>query len=410
LVWCCAAAALIDTLAHVPDDLDVRNETGGAVTGAVVQAGSIQQVTLTSAALPVQPQVPRQLPPRIRDFVGRVEDMAALDALLPAAHHGAVAGAVGIAAVDGLPGVGKTALAVSWAHQVQGEFPDGTLYVNLQGYGPGEPVAPGEVLHRFLRALDIVPERIPIEVEARVGLYRSMLADRRMLIVLDNASTAEQVRPLLPANQGCLVLVTSRDSLSGLVISESATRVSLAPLAPQEAVELVGGIVGSRRLEAEFDSVCELVQMCDRLPLAVRIASSRIAARPHLRIADVLAEMGHGCGRLDALSTSMDEATSVRTVFGWSYQKLTTQQARLLWSATRMMESTAHGIPRRPIGESHRPSSESYRRRANRTVRDKAWGCPGGSVRAPVTDSGRWRERVVAKSGASPALSRNCDG
>lgn len=313
----------------VSDELGVRNEVGGAVTGAVVQAGSIQHVTVLGVALTGQSPPPRQLPPRIRDFVGRVEQMATLDALLPAAYDESVAGAVVISAVDGLAGVGKTALAVSWAHRVQDRFPDGTLYVNLHGYGPGEPVTPGEVLRRFLQELGVMPERIPIELEARVGLYRSVSADRRMLIVLDNASAAEQVRPLLPASRGCLVLVTSRDSLTGLVISEGAVRVTLDPLAPKDAVALLDGMVGRQRTVAEPDSVRELAQVCDRLPLALRIAGGRIASRTHLRIADVLAEMGDGCGRLDALSTSMDEATSVRAVFGWSYQKLTIQQARL---------------------------------------------------------------------------------
>ncbi|MEU4805142.1 tetratricopeptide repeat protein [Actinosynnema sp. NPDC023587] len=313
------------------EELGRRNEVGGAVTGTVVQSGSIHHVTLAGVARSEPPPVPpRQLPLAVRDFVGRYEQLAALDALLSTAcADGGASGAVVISAVDGLAGVGKTALAVHWAHRVQDRFPGGTLYVDLGGYGPGEPATPGEVLDGFLRALHVMPERIPIGVEARAGLFRSLLTGRRMLIVLDNANSAEQVRPLLPGSQGCMVLVASRDSLMGLVIAAGATRVTVTPLAAQEAVELVDGTVGRSRAEAEADAVRELTRLCDRLPLALRIAGSLIAARPHLHVADVVAEMRDGRGRLDALSTSTDQATAVRAVFGWSYQKLAGEHARL---------------------------------------------------------------------------------
>jgi tetratricopeptide (TPR) repeat protein len=277
-----------------------------------------------------QPPVPRQLPLDVRNFTGRAEHLAMLDALLPAVHQdGATAGAVVISALDGTAGVGKTALAVHWAHRVQHHFPDGTLHVNLRGYGPGEPAAPGAVLDGFLRALGTPPQAIPIDIEAQAGLYRSLLADRRMLIVLDNANAAEQVRPLLPGSRTSLVLVTSRASLTGLMAGEAATLRTLDLLSPQEAVDLVREIVGGRRAAAEPDAVTGLTEVCARLPLALRIAASRIATRPHLRIADVLAEMADARGLLDVLSPPSDEAMAVRAVFGWSYQKLTTEQARL---------------------------------------------------------------------------------
>jgi tetratricopeptide (TPR) repeat protein len=297
----------------------------------VVQAGSIGQVRMASGAWAGQRMVPpRQLPPAVRDFVGRDDQIAELDSLLPAAKaDGGAAGAVVISAVDGLPGVGKTTLAVVWAHRVQDQFPDGTLYVDLRGYGPGEPASPGEVLGDFLRALDVLPERIPIGIEAQAGLYRSLLAGRRMLILLDNANSAAQVRPLLPGSRDCLVLVTSRDSLAGLVIGEGARRVTLHPLTPQEAVDLVGETIGQRRAEAEPQAVRELARLCDRLPLALRIAGGHIAARHYLGVAELVAEMVDDRGRLDVLSTSADEATAVRPVFGWSYRKLTGEQARL---------------------------------------------------------------------------------
>lgn len=319
-------ALLLGTLIHLLPGAPTLSERTTHAPPANDVHGSLH---CAGDRLPIR-QTPRQLPLTVRDFVDRVEQVAALDALISTAcADSEVAGTAVISAVDGLPGVGKTALAVHWAHQVENRFPDGTLYVNLRGYGPGEPATPGEVLNDFLRTLDVLPERIPIGVHARAGLYRSLLVGRRTLIVLDNAASAEQVRPLLPASQGCLVLVTSRHALTGLVIDPGATRVTLTPFAPQEAVELVCRTIGRQRADAELESVSELTRLCGRLPLALRIAASRIAARSHLRVADVVAEMTDNQARLDALSTTADEATAVRTVFDWSYQKLTHEQARL---------------------------------------------------------------------------------
>lgn len=181
--------------------------SGGAL-GPVVQAGSIDHVSL-AAWRPDHLRVPRQLPLAVRDFIGRVEHLAALDALLTRDEDGG-RGAVMISALDGTPGVGKTALAVRWAHSVQHRFPGGTLYVNLRGYDPGAPADPRDVLGGFLGAFGVPPEQIPSGLEARAGLYRSVLAGRRVLVVLDNANSAGQVRPLLPGDPGCLVVVTSR--------------------------------------------------------------------------------------------------------------------------------------------------------------------------------------------------------
>jgi hypothetical protein len=192
--------------------------------------------------------VPRQLPLAARGFVGRAEHLAVLDALLPGAEGGGGGSdAVVISALDGTAGVGKTTLAVHWAHQVQHRFPDGTLHANLRGYGPGEPATPAEVLDGFLYALGVPPEQIPASLEARVGLYRSMLAVRRVLILLDNANTASQVRPLLPSSPGSLVLVTSRASLTGLIVNDRATRVTLDLLSLEEATDLVRRTVGQQR-------------------------------------------------------------------------------------------------------------------------------------------------------------------
>lgn len=280
--------------------------------------------------------VPRQLPLAVRDFTGRAEYLAALDALLLGDHvdqgdsTGASSkGAVVISAIDGTAGVGKTALAVHWAHRVQHRFPDGTLYVNLRGYGPGHPATPAEVLDGFLRALGCPRERIPIGLEAQSALYRSLLAGRRILIVLDNANTSQQVRPLLPGSAGCLVLITSRGSLTGLVVNEAATRLTLDLLTSTEALDLVRGILGADRVAAEPQAVSRLIQICSHLPLALRIAASRLASRAHHSVSDVVAEMDTDRARLDALSTIGDDPIAVRAVFDWSYRRLDEYQARL---------------------------------------------------------------------------------
>lgn len=265
--------------------------------------------------------VPRQLPLAVRDFTGRAEQLAALDALLPAESDSP---AVVISAVDGAAGIGKTTLAVHWAHRVQHRFPDGTLHANLRGYGPGDPASPDEVLDGFLRALDIPAERIPADLDARSALFRSVLADRRVLIVLDNANGAGQVRPLLSATPGCMVLITSRESLTGLVVTEAAHRLTLDLLTPAEAHTLVTTIIG-----AEADQVEDLVRLCARLPLALRIAAGRIATHRHLTVADVVDELTDEHDRVEALSRDTDERAAVRAVFDWSYQQLTPEQARV---------------------------------------------------------------------------------
>lgn len=286
----------------------------------------ITQLAETPPANPRSQVVPRQLPLAVRDFTGRAEHVVALDALIPAAANPS-SPAVVISAVDGAAGIGKTTLAVHWAHRVQHRFPDGTLHANLRGYGPGERATPDEVLDGFLRALDVPADRVPADLEARAALFRSVLAGRRVLMVLDNANNANQIRPLLPATPGCMVLVTSRDSLTGLVVTEAAHRLTLDLLSPSEARTLVTGIIGVTR--ADPDQVEDLIRLCARLPLALRIAAGRIAAHPHLAVADVVAELRDEHNRVEALSRNEDERAAVRAVFDWSYQQLTSEQARL---------------------------------------------------------------------------------
>ena len=236
-------------------------------------------------------------------------------------------GAVVISAIDGTAGIGKTTLAVYWAHQVRDRFPDGALYANLRGYGPGQPAEPGEVVDGFLRALGVPPGRIPVEIEERAALYRSLLDERRILVLLDNANSPAQVRPLLPASRTCLAVVTSRSSLTGLIIAQGAARLSLDLLPEDEAVALLRQIVGHERADSEPRALVGIAQACVRLPLALRIAGQRAVSRPRLSLAEVLAELSDQRERLDALSATDDEATAVRSVFAWSYQALHPSQA-----------------------------------------------------------------------------------
>ncbi|MFD5249359.1 ATP-binding protein [Amycolatopsis sp. NPDC058340] len=275
--------------------------------------------------------VPRQLPGSVRDFTGRAEHLAALDALIPPEpdQYDERPRSVVITAVDGAGGMGKTTLALHWAHRIQDRFPDGTLHVNLRGYGPGTPVTAGEALSGFLRALGVAARAIPADVDAQAALLRSLLAGKRTLLVLDNAHSAEQIRPLLPGTAGCMVLVTSRDSLTGLVVTDAAHRLTLDLLAPSEALDLVTGILGVERAATEPDAVAELIRLCARLPLALRVAASRAAAHPHLRVADVVTELADDHTRLDVLSEFADERAAVRAVFDWSYRRLPPEQARL---------------------------------------------------------------------------------
>ncbi len=267
--------------------------------------------------------VPRQLPAVAPHFAGREAALAELDSLLLEGQDRAV---TVITAVGGMAGVGKTALATRWAHRVAGRFPDGQLYVNLRGFDPlGDPVDPAVATRAFLESLGVSAERIPADVDAQAGLYRSLLADRRVLVVLDNARDEGQVRPLLPGSPSCLVLVTSRTRLTGLAAAEGARLVSLDVLSEAEAREMLAARLGAARVAAEPDAVTELVAACGRLPLALAIVAARSAERPEFSLAGLCAELREG---LDALETG-DAATSVHGVFGWSYRQLEAPAARL---------------------------------------------------------------------------------
>ncbi|VVJ20519.1 Transcriptional regulator [Amycolatopsis camponoti] len=269
--------------------------------------------------------VPRQLPADVRGFVNRLQDLARLDEII---DDSAAPGATIV--VVGTAGVGKTSLAVHWAHRVRARFPDGQLYVNLHGYDPGPPITPHEVLERFLHALTVPVAAVPADLESRAALFRSLLSGRRMLVVLDNAATVGQVRPLLPGSSECLVLVTSRSSLSGLVARDGARRLSLRVLSEDEATELIQRITSGYRDQDDTAELAELARLCARLPLALRIAAERAINRPWTPLRDLITELRDESALWDALTADDDdESDAGRTVFAWSYRALTPEVSRM---------------------------------------------------------------------------------
>ncbi|HEX6676580.1 MAG TPA: tetratricopeptide repeat protein [Actinomycetes bacterium] len=278
---------------------------------------------------------PRQLPPDVADFVGRSELVCWLRQLLArppgATAGGSDAGAVAVSAVAGKAGVGKSAFAVHVAHQLAADFPEGQLYASLRGAGP-QPLDPGEVLAWFLRALGVDGAAIPSGVEERAALYRSRLAGRRVLVVLDDAGSEAQVRPLLPGSPTCAVLVTSRGRLAGL---EGARLLDLDVLDPEQAVALLERIVGPERVAAEPAAVTALARLCGYLPLALRIVGSRLAARPHWRPAQLVDRLADERRRLDELAHGQ---LAIRASLTLSYQALE-PAARLLYARLGLLQA-----------------------------------------------------------------------
>ncbi len=290
--------------------------------------------------------VPRQLPAGAGFFAGREAELKELDELLDQADCGDGAdepgGAVVISAVAGMAGVGKTALAVHWARRVAGRFPDGQLYVNLRGYDrEGAAVTAEEVTGWFLVALGVPAGQIPADAQARSGLYLSVLAGRRVLIVLDNARDAAQVRPLLPGSAGCLVVVTSRSALAGLAAAEGARPLRLGPLGAEQGVRLLAARLGPERVAAEPEAVTELISRCGHLPLALAVMAARAAADPGLPLGVLAGQLagaadaeaaaagdGAGPGRLEVLETG-DPATSLGQLLSWSHRQLSPPAAQM---------------------------------------------------------------------------------
>ncbi|MEU0882714.1 tetratricopeptide repeat protein [Lentzea sp. NPDC005914] len=268
---------------------------------------------------------PHQLPADVRQFSGRDSELRQLDALLAEAPAEVV-----VCAIAGTAGVGKTALAVRWAHRAREHFPDGQLYVDLLGYSPDAPVTPAQALEGFLHALGASGDAVPPRLHDQAALYRSLLDGRRALVVLDNASSPDQVRPLLPGSSTCFVLVTSRSDLSGLVVRNGAQRLTLDLLSRNDSLHLLRDLVGAR-VDAEPQSATTLADQCGRLPLALRVAGERAAAEPDLPLSELTVELKDERGRLDVLASDddRDASTAVRAVLSWSYRNLPPLEARL---------------------------------------------------------------------------------
>ncbi|MFH8468150.1 ATP-binding protein [Streptomyces sp. NPDC017991] len=301
-----------------PRGHEVTNGVSDTSAGVVIQAGRIDGGIQVTGSAPGT-QIPRQLPVSAGLFVGRAAELEELGVLLRPPS----AGQPRIVLLSGAAATGKTALAAFWGHQVAADFPGGQLYVDLRGFGPEEPLSPLTVLSGFLRALgrSFAAESGPLE--ERAATFRTALSGRRVLVVLDNASSTDQVRPLLPGSDTCAVVVTSRRKLSGLGVHHSVRTVALGVLGGTESLALLHAAIG-RRAAAEEESVGRLAAHCGGLPLALRIAAQRVAARPARSIASLVGELnGIGAG-LDLFDADDDTRSALRTVFSWSYRGLPT--------------------------------------------------------------------------------------
>lgn len=290
----------------------VENTVSGAPGSWIVQAGVIHGDVNVHEPMP-EVVVPRQLPAVAGGFSGRLSELDQLESAL-------TSGAVVISAVNGTAGVGKTALALHWAHQVADQFPDGQLYVNMRGFDPDrEPMPATEAVRGFLDAFGVPSDAIPISLDAQAALFRSKIAQRRVLLVLDNVNNAAQVRPLLPGGSGCFALITSRNSLAGLIAEHGARPLHLDLLSDDESAALLTERLG----DVETDA---LVELCAGLPLALSIVAARVAEQPNSPIAELVDELR--AERLEALDLG-DQNFSIRSVFSWSLRALQEPAARL---------------------------------------------------------------------------------
>jgi DNA-binding SARP family transcriptional activator/tetratricopeptide (TPR) repeat protein len=295
------------------------NEELGLAPGAALQeryAEILHGTGPAQAGVPVTDTPPAQLPPDVPGFTGRATHLAQLDDQP----------ALALWVITGMAGVGKTALAVHWGHRVRDRFPDGQLYVNLRGFAGGTPVTPVEALAHLLYALGTANDRIPVDVDRAVGRYRSLLSGRRVLVILDDAADVEQVRPLLPGEPGCVVLVTSRIRLAGLVAVDGARHLPLDVLTDGEAQSLLSRILGQERVSAEPRATAALVRQCSRLPLALRIAAANLARFPDI---DSLVTVLAARDGLSGLEIEGDDRGGVRRTFDLSYQALAQDARRL---------------------------------------------------------------------------------
>ncbi|HET6211599.1 MAG TPA: tetratricopeptide repeat protein, partial [Micromonosporaceae bacterium] len=296
---------------------------------------------------------PAQLPPPVGHFTGRAGELRALDGML----HGTDCR---IAVISGLGGMGKTALAVQWGHRVRREFPDGQLLMDLQGHDSAA-LTPTAALTAIVRSLGVPGEQIPVELAELTGLYRTLLDGKRVLVVLDNAASADQVRPLVPASPTAALVITSRLPLTALATYHAVRLTRLAALDDDEALALLRTVAGSDRVDAELDQAAKIVVWCGGMPLALRIAAAKLAGDPAAPLRDLAAELAGG-DRLDALSVDGD-SRSVRTVFASAYRTLSEPAARLfrllgLHPGATFARHLAAALARLQLGEADRALAE----------------------------------------------------
>ncbi|GAA2898287.1 SARP family transcriptional regulator [Actinoplanes cyaneus] len=282
-----------------------------------------QEAESASGTVDVPVERPAQLPPDLAVFAGRGPELA----LFP--QVGDEPGPAAVVTVSGMGGAGKTTLAVHWAHRIAGHFPDGHLYIDLHGFSPSRAmISPADALHSFLEALGVPVRSIPASLEAQTALFRSLLAGRRVLVVLDNARDSEQVRPLLPGAPGCLTVVTSRHQLYDLVSQHGAIAITCEDLPSGDAVELLSRRIGAERVAREPAAAAQIAELAGRIPLTLAMVSARAAMNPRFSLAAIARELHEWDGSLDAFEGE-SARSGVRSVFDWSYRVLTPSAARM---------------------------------------------------------------------------------
>lgn len=312
----------------------------------------------------VRRQVPHELPTQPEGFVGRAAELGQLNGVLDRWRMGR--GPTVTAVISGTAGVGKTTLAVAWAHRIAGSFPDGQLYADLRGYDPaGTPLSPAKVLRRFLEACGEEPVRLPDTLDELTTRYRTTMAGRRVLVLLDNAHDGTQVRPLLPGGTGCLVVATSRAQLSDLIAREHAWPIILDVLEDHDAATLLKTRLDPARVEAEPAAITELVERCARLPLALAVTATRAALNPRLPLSAIAAELRDEKRRLDALNAG-EPVADIQSVFSWSYRQLSDPSSRMfrllgLHPGTDISAAAAAALADIPLEVAHRVLSELVR-------------------------------------------------
>jgi len=342
-----------------------------------ILTGSASAAAATAPPSTRTVRVPAQLPPAVPGFVGRAEQRARLDERLLSSTHERTPFMM-LTTITGTAGIGKTALALTWAHCAAPAFPDGQLFVDLRGFVEGPSVRPLDALCRFLRALGVPSNQIPAEVEEAAALYRSAIAGRRMLVVLDNAESAEQIRPLLPGVAGCCVLVTSRLQLASLVVTHGAGTLHLDALSDNDGVLLLSTMIGSGRAMADPEGTAKLASLCANIPLAVRLAAAHVVMRPNEKIGDYAAHLSK-VDILDSLSADDDATHTIRAALDLSYYGLVEAERSMFRvlgltpgpdfaagaaaALTGTAEGEAHGVLERLAGVSlvERLPNDAYR-------------------------------------------------